>query len=173
MDSLAGDFTFQGAPVMVLKAHESFSNVAAFLEEGSFAVKGLKIVFLLVGRGDAWESDRNYFRGHEDCIMEIEKQDGKILIILGASLPSVTDTRPMVSTFVFRNDRMAIHCGGGAPNLEHARPGKNLLVAGGPIEEYYDEHGNLNESGLDVIARAIQHKLESSRLVLKVKNLRA
>ena len=171
MDGLAAGFSFQGASVIVMKKNEGFGRLAMLLKDGIISVRGYKAVFILLGQGEVWDTDKNYFSARENCLMEIEKQDDKILIILGASLPSINDSRPMVGTFVFRNDKMAVRCGR-ANNLEHARPGKNLLTAGGPIPDYFDEYGNLNESGLDVIGRAIEHKLDSLKVLLKIQNLR-
>ena len=44
----------------------------------------------------------------------------------------------------------------GNPRLEHAGPGKHLLGNRGLIEEYFDQYGNINDFGCDVIARALE-----------------
>ena len=99
-------------------------------------------------------------------IRVIDNQNEKCIIVLGAMLPGVKDTRPMINTFAFRNDKLATRCPGDV-RLEHARPGKHLLGSKGPIMEYYDEFGNLNEFGGDVIARALERQIFSAKIFQK------
>ena len=87
--------------------------------------------------------------------------------MLGAMLPSVGDTKPMVNSIVFHNNRFA-NLFLTSDQLEFARPGKQLLQPGGPIPEYYDERGNLNEGGVDVVRRAIEAKLLAVRSLRNV-----
>ena len=73
----------------------------------------------------------------------------------------------MINSFIFQNDRLASFCAVDQ-DLEFARPGRLLLKKGGPIPEYFDEYGNINESGLDVVRRALEHKLKCSETLKKV-----
>ena len=76
----------------------------------------------------------------------------------------------MISLFTFRNDKLAARCTA-EDRLEHARPGKHLLSSRGPVEAYYDGVGNINELGGDVIARALEHKIFSARLMQRWEGL--
>ena len=78
---------------------------------------------------------------------ELKNQNEFAIIILGASLPLPGDSRLMINSFGFRNDKIAGRCGVEA-RLEHARLGKHLLGPRGPIPDYFDEYGNINELGL-------------------------
>lgn len=117
-----------------------------------------------------WEPDRIFFRALERLISSIKTQNKNCVIVLGATLPAGGDKRVMVRTFGFRNDKLAARCTGN-PRLEHARPGKALLCAKGPIHEYFDEFGNINEFGGDVITRALEQKIYSAKLFQRVDEL--
>ena len=69
----------------------------------------------------------------------------------------------MVNAFTFRNNKLASRCGG-IPNLEHARLGRHLLGPRGPIPAYFDDLGNINELGANVITRALERKIYSAQL---------
>ena len=81
-----------------------------------------------------------------------------MFIILGAMLPATTDTKPMVNSIVFRNSRFASLCAT-SDQLEFAQPGKQLLQPCGPTPEYFTDKGLLNDSGVDVVRRALEAKL--------------
>ena len=129
-----------------------------------------RIIILLIGRSDIWESDKRFFQGVEDVVKAIDSQNDKCIIVLGAMLPGLRDSRPMINTFTFRNDKLAARCIGNV-RLEHARPGRHLIGPKGPIPEYYDGFGNINELRGDVIARALERKIYSAKLFNKYEEL--
>ena len=78
----------------------------------------------------------------------------------------------MINTFSFRNNKIAGRCAV-EDRLEHARPRCHLLGAHGPIPDYFDETGDINEMGCDVIARALEHKIFSARLFQRHREMHA
>ena len=168
-DGLAGQLSFENARILYLNDNEGFHHLARKLQDKSLSVLGFKVVILLIGRGDVWETDSRFFRGVEATIREVKNQNERAILVLGATLPSTGDTRPMVRSFTFRNDKLAARCTAD-PRLEHARPGKHLLGPRGPVEDYYDGDGNINELGSDVIARMLERKLFSARLFQRWEN---
>ena len=137
VDGLAGYLSFENARIMFMQQNEGFHQLAAQLDHGELSVAGFRIVILLIGRGDVWETDRRYFDGVERVINVIHTQNERCIIVLGATLPSTLDSKPMVRSFTFRNDKLVARCTADE-FLEHARPGKHLLGNHGPIDAYYD-----------------------------------
>ena len=164
VDGLAGYLSFENARILFMRQNEGFHHLAAQVTQGQVSVKGFKIIILLIGRGDVWETDRRYFDGVEQVIKVIHTQNDNCIIVLGATLPSTLDSKPMVRSFTFRNDKLAARCTA-EEFLEHARPGKHLLGNRGPIDAYYDGDGNINDLGGDVIARALERKIYSAKLL--------
>ena len=146
IDGLAGQFSFENAQILYLAANEGYYDLARKLQNKSLSVSGFKIIILLIGRGEVWDTDHRYFKGVEEAVKEVKNQNEKAIIVLGATLPSTADSRPMVNSFTFRNDKLASRCTQDE-RLEHARPGKHLLGSRGPVEAYYDSDGNINELG--------------------------
>ena len=94
----------------------------------------------------------------------LKSQNASVVVILAAILPGVSDTRSMINSFTFRNEKLAFKCQGES-RLFFTRPGKNLLISpGGPIPDYYNKFGNINRGGLDVLRRALKCKLVSIHL---------
>ena len=143
---------------------DGYAQLVMKMKEGTFEVRGFKLVILLVGRGQVWDTDRHFFESVNSAIEVVQTQNDKCIIMLGASLPSSKDTQAMISTFTFRNDKLAGRCASNS-RLEHARPGKHLLGLWGAMEEYFDDYGNVNEFGCDVIARALERKIFSTKLL--------
>ena len=114
--------------------------------------------------------DKKYFEGVEQALEAIYNQNEKCIVMLGAILPSTLDNKPMVSFFTFRNDKLAARCTL-EDWLEHARPGKHLLGVWGPIDAYFDGDGNINDLGGDAIARALERKIYSARLLQRWETL--
>ena len=56
MDGLAVGFSFQGASVVVMKKNEGFRHLASVLREGTVLVRGYKVVCMLLGRADVWNT---------------------------------------------------------------------------------------------------------------------
>ena len=162
IDSLAARFVFEDAGVFPCSRAEGFGQLAQKLQQ--ITVRGYKLIILLLGRADVWETDKVFFEAVNKVLYELKNQNAKAIVVLGASLPSVLDSKAMVNMFIFRNDKLAARCSDN-PRWEHARPGKQLLGKGGPIEEYYDEYGNLNELGSNVVSRALERKICSAKLL--------
>ena len=164
VDGLAGHLSFDNARIALLRKNEDFRHFVQQVKDGSLSVAGHKIIILLIGRGDIWDTDRQYFQGVEEVIRVIQNQNGCCILVLGATLPLTEASRPMVQSFTFRNDKLATRCTR-ETRLEHARPGKHLLGPHGLIEAYYDGDGNINDLGGDVIAKALERKIFSARLM--------
>ena len=160
IDGLAAGFVFEDARVYLFSKAEGYPELALKLHRKEISVRGYKLIVVLLGRADVWDTDRKFFEAVDKVVKEIYNQNEKAIIVLGASLPLIADSKTMVNTFVFRNDKFAAR----SPRLEHARPGKQLLGQGGPIADYYDEYGNLNELGSDVISRALERKIFSAKI---------
>ena len=166
VDGLAPELSLDNARIIFVNKSQGFTHLAKQIAEGIFVT----LVILLVGRGEVWQPDRVFFAGLEKVISCIKTQNSSCIIVLGVSLPAVRDSRAMVCTFGFWNDKLAVRCACD-PRLEHARPGKALLCAKGPIHEYFDELGNINEYSGDVIARALERKIYSAKLFQRVTEL--
>ena len=164
VDGLAAGFVFDNARIFLCSRAEGFAQLAMKVRDQQITVCGYKLIILLLGRADVWETDKVFFEAVNKMLYELKNQNAKAIVVLGASLPSVLDSKAMVNTFIFRNDKLAARCSEN-PRWEHARPGKHLLGKGGPIEEYYDEYGNLNELGSDVVSRALERKISSAKLM--------
>ena len=108
--------------------------------------------------------DKGFFDSINQVLQAIHTLNENCIIMLGALLPSSMHTHAMISMFTFCNDKLARHCTSN-PRLEHARPGKHLLGPRGPMDEYFDGQGNVNEFGCDVIAGALERKIYSTKLV--------
>ena len=119
VDGLAGHLSFKNAQILFLSDNEGYHHLAQKLESGSLSVRGFKIVNLLVGRGDVWETDNQFFKGVDAVIQEVKNQNERAILVLGATLPATNDSRPMVSSFTFRNDKLAVRCTADT-RLEHA-----------------------------------------------------
>ena len=170
VDGLAGQLRFENARILYLAENEGYHDLARKLDTDNLSVTGFKIVIVLVGRGDVWDTDHRYFKGVESIIRAVKNQNKKAVLMLGATLPSTADSCPMVNSFTFRNDKLAARCNKD-PLLEHANPGKHLLGPRGPVEAYYDGDGNINELGGDVIAMALEQKIFSTRLFQRCEGL--
>ena len=154
---------FEDARIMFLDKSEGYGQLALKLREGNFTVSGFELIILLIGCNDVCITDKNFFEGVESVLEIIQSQNNTALVVLGATLPSSLDTRPMINTYSFRNDKIAGRCAL-EDHLEHARPGHHLLGSQGPIPDYFDETGDINELGGDVITRALECKIYSTRL---------
>ena len=169
VDGLVAGFSMEDARVIYLSKAEGYNDLARKLEDGTFSVVGYKLVILLVGRENVWDTDKRFLTGVDDIIKAVQNQDDRVIIILGATLPSPGDTKPMIGSFSFRNDKLVAKCNG-EWCLEHACPGHHLLGPRGPIPDYFDEYGNVNKLGGDVIARALERKIFSAKLFQKYDN---
>ena len=171
VDGLAANLSFEDARIHLLSDAEGYSELAAKLQEGTLSLAGYKLIILLLGRGDMQDTDRQFLNGVERVITLVQCQNELAIVVLAATLPSTLDTIPMINSFTFRNDKLATICHG-SDRLEHARPGKHLLGPRRPVRVYYDDYGNINELGCDVVARALERKLFSARLLQKWELLR-
>ena len=114
---------------------------------------------VIIGRGDVWDGDNTFFKNVDDMVQVAQSQNPDLVVVLAAILPGVSDTWSMINAFTFRNEKLAFKCTGSS-KLHFARPGKNLLASpGGPIADYYNEFGDINQRGQDVVRRAIERKL--------------
>ena len=167
---MAPELTLDNARIVFIEKFQSFASVANKVVNGEVMVSGYKLIIMLIGRGNAWQPDKVFFKGLEKFIEVVKNRNDHCVIVLGVTLPSVDDTRPMIRTFGFCNDKIVARCAGNL-RLEHARPGRALLGPHGPIKEYFDELGNINEYGGDVISRALERKIYSAKLFQRVEEL--
>ena len=56
VDSLAGFLSFEDARIIFLGEAEGYKHLAMKIRNHKFSVKNFKIVILLIGRGDVWET---------------------------------------------------------------------------------------------------------------------
>ena len=153
---------FEDARIIFLNKEEGFSQLAAKLRAKNFTVTSFELIILLIGHNDVRETDKNFFEGVESVLEVVQSQNSSALIVLCATLPSNCDTHPMINTFSFRNNKIAGRC-----TVE------DLLGAHGPIPDYFDETGDINKMGCDVMARAQERKIFSARLFQRHREMRA
>ena len=164
INSLAAGLAMDSTEVAVMKRGQGFHQLSLWLDEKQLNISQRKIVILLIGRSDIWDRDRDFFKDVEICLSMLRTQNTNLMVVLGAMLPAAGDSRAMVNTIVFRNNKLASRCITD-PRLEFARPGRQLLQPGGPIPDYFEEEGKLNEAGLDVVRRALESKIHSAKLL--------
>ena len=98
VDGLAGHLSYENARVIFMPHTEGYHHLAQKLNNGTYSVRGYKIVVLLIGRGEVWDTDRRYFARVEATIQAVKNQDEQCILVLGATLPLTADSRPMVNS---------------------------------------------------------------------------
>ena len=90
-----------------------------------------------------------------------------MLILLGALLPSVADSKLMITEMIARNALLQERCINFHDRrfLEYSRPGKQLLSKGGAVPELFGEDDRLNELGILRLAVALARKFISAKMV--------
>ena len=125
-----------------------------------------KIVVLLIGRADLWETDQEFRTSVSFCLQAIRDKSPFMVILFCAVLPSPRDTPQLKRTAGFRHGYLA-NLSAEANLLDFSKPGKFLLHNGQVILDYFDPYGNLNERGLDQVRRALQAKIRCAALFKK------
>ena len=92
MDGLATDLRFDDARIIFLAHNQGFGELAIKIKNRDYAVQGFKLIILMVGRGNAWDPNRVFFKGVEQVLGELETQNKKGIIVLCTTLPSIQDT---------------------------------------------------------------------------------
>ena len=105
----------------------------------------------MIGHGDL-DRSRNWFAAClDELIAVIRRLNARVLLLLGAVLPSILNDRFMVREFVARNGIIQNRCFTvrNRSLVEYTRPGHVLLIKGGPIATYFDKEGRLSVKGRD------------------------
>ena len=160
--------------VVVLEKQQGIMDVIRWIEMGRFDMNRFEIVVFLIGRYDIARS-RNWFKESvEELIAVVRKISSKALMLWGASLPCLTDSRHMIGEMVARNGWLQQRCKMFRQRkfLEYTRPGKELLAKGGPIQKYYAESGVLNDLGTAKLVVAIMNKFLSASLAQRTLDLK-
>ena len=95
VDSLASYLSFEDTRVIFMVQNEGYAHLVLKIKQQIFSVKGYKLVILLIGRGDVWETDKIYFDGVEQALKTIHNQNENCIVVLGTTLPSTLDSKPM------------------------------------------------------------------------------
>ena len=169
VDGLTLELSIENAYIIFLSKIEGYRHLSQKINDGTYDVSGFKLVILLIGHGEVWEPDRQFLNGVDDVIRAIKNQNDHCVIMLGASLPSSSNTRAMINTLRYRNDKLAARCIHD-PRLEHTQPGKSLLGSHGPLPDYFDDFGNINKFGGDGITRALERKIFGTKLFQRVED---
>ena len=131
-----------------------------------FDLTQFKVIVLLTGRYDLRRS-REWFRlSLEEFISLVRKMQPEIVLLLCASLPSVTDTKKMIGEMIARNALLQDRCKlvRNRVLFEYSRPGKCLLAKGGPVPYYYSNDAKLSKLGVLKLSVALSVKFISASL---------
>ena len=111
----------------------------------------------------------------EELITTISKVNSSALVLLGALLPSMCDSRWMVKEIIARNQILQKQAlsSKDRKHFEYSRPGKVLLMKGGLIPTFFDEEGWLVQVGHLALSQAILDKFASADLVVRALDLHA
>ena len=172
VDAMAASFSMEMSDIFTLTMTEGFSELSSMVWKDMLNVFSYKIIVLMVGRADFWETDKNFKKFVYDALEALRAKNQHVIIVISASLPAPGDTQPCIRTASYRNYWL-----GKVVNdsrlLDFACPGKNLLSNQGPILDYYDEFHNLNDQGVDQVRRALEGKFRAAKLRKKFFDLKA
>ena len=87
VDGLAADLSFEDARILFLSKAEGYGELAVKLEARALSVQGFKIVILLLGRSEVWETDKLFLQNVERAIMAIRSQNEQAIIRAGRYTP--------------------------------------------------------------------------------------
>ena len=152
--------------IFTLHAQDGFKEVGTMVESNEIQCKDFKIIILLMGRADLWDSDANFGAGIASCLQAIRNVNPLCFIMFTAIIPVPGDKMPLRRTAGYRHGYMS-YLAGKALRLEFSRPGKFLLQRGEAIPEYYDAGNNLNGMGLDLITRGLEAKVKCAGIFKK------
>ena len=170
-DAMAANLMVDGITVLGVHTQEGFREIGEDIIHNRINVKGFKIVVLLCGRCDLWETEKMFREGLAFCLNAIRDKNTKAIIVLTATLPSPSDSKVVIRVANYRNGYLS-QLAGEAPRLEFSRLGKFLTQTGGCVLEYFDEFNNLNNEGLDVVCRGLDAKFRCARLRARFEELR-
>ena len=157
-DSIVNGLELMGADVVILHAQDGFTEVGEKIDQHVIKVSGYKIVILMLGRADLWETDKTFREAVAATLGAIRKRNEFAIIIFTAIIPGPNDTPAMKKTAGFRHGYLS-YLAAQSRRLEFSRPGKHLLFNGTTIPDFYNSLGEVNERGLDQISRAIMAKI--------------
>ena len=165
----------ENASIVILEPEHGVMDILRWIEKGRFEPHRFDIVSVMIGRADIKRSRSWFMASMEELFTVIGKLNPSVLMLVGALLPSSSDSRVMVRKFVARNSMLQSRClmAGERRKMEYTRPGKALLMKGGPLPKYYDHEGRLNETGRKVLVQAIQDKYISADPPKRALNLKA
>ena len=125
-----------------------------------------KLVILLIGRADLWETDRDFKLHVSCCLQAIRDRSLTTVILFCAVIPAPRDSPQLRCTAGFRHGYLA-NLAAEAQLLDFSKPGKFLLHNGQVVLDYFDPYGNLNERGLDQVRHALFAKIKCAALFKK------
>ena len=174
VDDVADLLEIYNASVVVLEKVQGIMDVIHWVEKGRFDLKEFDVVGIMVGRSDAKRSTEWFMSSVEEFIHLVRRLNPTALILLGAVVPSVIDTKEMINSFVRKNaalqERNFARRDGRF--LEYTRSGRDLVAKGGVLRHLYGEDDCLNKQGRLIMGKAIAVKFTSAGLVRRCHELR-
>ena len=149
VDNIADLLQVSNMTVITLECNHGLMDVIRWIESGCFPLHDFSIVGLMIGRGDLDRSWNWFAACLDELIAVIRRLNARVLLLLGAVLPSILDDRFMVREFVARNGIIQNRCFSARNRslVKYTRPGCVLLTKGGPIATYFDKEGRLSVKG--------------------------
>ena len=159
--------------VITLELQHGLMDVIHWIEPNRFPMVDFDIISLMVGRGEITHSGPFFTACLDEVIRVLRKKNSSALLLLGAVIPSMRDDHRMVREFVTRNAIIQGRCmGKERRTMEYTIPGRVLLTRGGPIPEFFNSQGRLNDKGCERFTQAVYDKFESVDLHTRARNVR-
>ena len=161
--AITNDLQVYRAANFRLHAQEGFNEVAQLIAQHKVKIDNYKFLILLFGRADLWDNEREYRMAVANCLTKIRRKNEEVIVILNAPLPIPNDTRKNIKTFGLRNNYLALLTDESI-KLEFLKPGRALICARGPSMAFYEDNGNLNAAGLQLVKNGIESTFRRGHL---------
>ena len=171
-EHLVGNLQIRRAEVFNVHVQDGFQELGDLIANRKFEIVDVKILILLLGRADLWQSDNKFRQSVGYVLEQVRKLNKKAIVLFCAIIPVPGDSVPIKRTSVYRHGYLS-HLAGRVPRPEFCKPGKNLLVNGSALQEYFDAEGTLNAMGTNIVVRGLEAKIKCAGLFRKFHDLKA
>ena len=157
------------AQVQNIHVQEGFEEIGSKILNDQLIVTGFDFIVLLFGHADLWVNMKEFNQKVAMCLQAIQAKNTQALVVVTVTLPSRFDDYKVPGRVSMRNNYLALLVEE-ARGVEFAKPGKALICFGKVSLVFFDDFGNLNRAGLELVRHGLESKFRCGQLCSKLRS---
>lgn len=164
LDYILGNMIIHYSRSRVLHARQGFDDVPEIIREENLLERGIKLIYLLIGRADGGLPAGSVLRSVEKLLDFLFKKQPRVMTVIGGIVLDPMDGPDIRSNMLEINQKLASL----AQNDHHwlfFNPNASISVAGETQRQFFDRDRKVNKAGCRFIAQGLVATSKAARML--------